>query len=278
MDKVFGIDVAKWQGVIDWTKVAKTKQFAILKVTQKNNKIEDKFNINYKNASACGLSLGAYRYVYAKNEEQARKEAEAIVSACIGKKLPYGIWLDMEDASIRCIGKDMLTKIINIEAAVLNTAGLPVGIYCNKDWYDNILDGKALSRTYPFWIARYPAHDSGYYDANSTLNPSKYASAWQYSSRGTVNGILGNVDLDVAFTRIPRLFIAYCTLKQGDRGMQVCNLQRNLNRVINANLEVDGKFGPNTLQMLKQWQGATGLLKDGIYGPNSAAAMRNILE
>lgn len=277
MSELFGIDVAKWNGDINWSLVNVSKQFAILKVTQKDNRMEGKFEENYRQATKLNIPLGGYRYVYAKTVAEAKKEAEAIVRACTGRKLSYGIWLDMEDSSIRFLGKNKLTEIINTEAYILRMAGLPVGIYCNKDWYFNVLDWPRLRAKYPFWIARYPLNDKGVYDFKSTLSPREYANCWQYSSKGKVDGIQGDVDLDVAFTDIPNLFIAHPTLKRSSVGLQVTNLQVNLNRVINAQLEPDGVFGPITKQMLQRWQGVTGLETDGIYGPKSAERMRAIL-
>lgn len=197
MAEIFGIDVAKWQGIIDWNKV--NVSFAILKVTKQNNATEDAFERNYIGATKSGIKVGGYRYVYAKNEEEAKAEAEAIVRACKDKILPYGIWLDMEDKSIKGLGKAKLASIIRTEATIIQAAGHKVGIYCNKDWYENVLDGRYLSNEYQFWIARYPLMDRGIYNAKSKLNPKSYAVAWQYSSKGKVPGVTGNVDMDVYF-------------------------------------------------------------------------------
>ena len=63
-----------------------------------------------------------------------------------------------------------------------------------------------LKANYDFWIARYPKNDSGTYNPNSSLKPSpKMAVAWQYSSKGHVNGISGNVDLDVDYDGVINL-------------------------------------------------------------------------
>ena len=95
----FGIDCAKWQGAIDWAKVKKAGvQFAILKVTQKNNTVESAFEKNYKGCIDQGIPVGVYRYVYAKTAAAATAEAKAIVSVLKGKKIPCGVWLDMEDS------------------------------------------------------------------------------------------------------------------------------------------------------------------------------------
>lgn len=193
----YGIDVAQWQGNIDWSKVK--KDFAILKVTKKDNTIEPKFLVNYKGAIANGIPVGVYRYVYAKNTTQAKAEADAIVKALLGLQITCGVWLDMEDASIKKLGKNTLTNIINVMANTIKASGLNVGIYCNRDWFLNVLDGATLSKIYPFWIARYPLRDTGVFNANSTISPKAYAKAWQYSQKGKVNGIVGDVDMDVMF-------------------------------------------------------------------------------
>lgn len=213
----FGIDVAKWQGTIDWAKVKKSGiSFAILKVTQKDNSVEGAFERNYSGASSNGLDVGVYRYVYAKTVSQAQAEANAIVKYLKGKNITYGVWLDMEDSSIKGIGKSMLTNIIRAEAEILNKAGYYVGIYCNRDWYNNVLDSKNLKAHYPFWIARYPSSDRGVYNASSLLSPKSYGVAWQYSSKGNVDGIKGYVDLDVSFSDLKELMKCDSVNNDGD--------------------------------------------------------------
>ena len=80
-----------------------------------------------------------------------------------------------------------------------------MGIYCNKDWYDNVISESLKSR-FDFWIARYPRNDVGTYNEKSSLKPSyKTAVAWQYSSKGKVPGIGPLVDLDVDFDGVVSL-------------------------------------------------------------------------
>lgn len=200
----YGIDVSKYQGTIDWNKVKSSgKSFAILKVTKKDNGVEESFERNYIGSSNAGLNIGGYRYVYATNVSDAQKEAKAIVNILKGRKLNIGVWLDMEDSSISKLSKSTLSSIINAEAKILTDAGYSVGIYCNKNWYDNVLDGKTLAKVYPFWIARYPTNDTGV--VVDSLSPKSFAKAWQYSSKGKVAGISGNVDMNVAFVDLVEL-------------------------------------------------------------------------
>lgn len=202
----YGIDVAKWQGIIDWEKFkADNKEFAILKVTDKTNKVEEAFERNYCGCINCDIPVGVYRYVYAADVAAAKTEANAIVSAIKDKDIKLGVWLDMEDTGIKGAGRETLTSIIRAEAEIFQANGHKVGIYCNRDWYLNVLDSAVLAQTYPFWIARYPAADNG--TIMESLSPKDLAGCkvWQYSSKGTVNGISGNVDLDIAFADLAEL-------------------------------------------------------------------------
>ncbi len=198
--KEFGVDVAKWQGVIDWAKVkAAGKTFAVLKVTKKDNSIEDSFERNYTGTKAVEMPIAVYRYVYAKSVGQAHAEAKGILDALKEKHIEGEIWLDMEDSSIRNIGKSALTLIIDTEADILQKAGYRVGVYCNTDWYYNVLDGAGLAQKYKFWIAKYGKNTGNGSWRNRADDPKAIAYAWQYTSKGRVPGINTDVDLDLIY-------------------------------------------------------------------------------
>lgn len=166
-----------------------------MKVSQGTHK-DVKFDEYYKN---CNVLRGAYIYNKVLTLADAKKEAEFAVKCLEGKTLEYGVWLDMEDISMKILSKKLLTEIILTEATILQNAGFDVGIYCNRDWYLNVLDSATLSNMFPFWIARYPASDNG--TVKSSLSPQalKGCKVWQYSSKGHVAGILGNVDLNIEY-------------------------------------------------------------------------------
>lgn len=278
---IYGIDVAKWQGVINWEQVSKTKkEFAIIKITNKTNGKDSQFENNLAGATKYGLMTGVYRYVYAQNTAMAQEEANAIVKALNGRKLKLGVWLDLEDISIKNIGKVRLSDIIHTEARILQKAGYDVGIYCNKDWYYNVLDHEELKRIYPFWIARYSKYDIGIEPIS--LCPSAYGQGWQYSSKGKVAGINGNVDLDVFFEDTSVLFKPSApkpTLRQHDSGVSVAQLQKCLNW-FGYNLVVDGSFGPKTYEALLSFQqGAFSdeAEHDGIYGGKTYRKVHEML-
>lgn len=290
-----GVDVSKYQGSIDWSKVkADGIEFAILKATQKNNKVEPSFEANYAGCVASGVPVGCYRYVYATSVEAAKAEATALVAVINGKNLPYRVWLDMEDASLAGNAKNVLTDIIEAEAAILLNAGFKVGVYCNKDWYDHTLDSATLSAKYPFWIARYPSGDNG--TIKESLSPKSFGAIWQYSSKGAVNGISGNTDRNIMYTDVTKdnwkseASIVHSSpepvkgastdsaypLSVGSTGSNVRYIQDLLESKFKISCGgVDSKYGEGTKAAVMEFQLVSGLKIDGCAGPATKLELEN---
>lgn len=207
MAEVLGIDVSHHNGKIDWEQVAKHKKFAIMKAQYEaaSHRIDETFEYNYKEAGRYGIARGVYIYIARTSVADPIADAKALLAKLKDRNLEYGIWLDLEDANVRGLGKDKWNQIIYIYANIFRAAGYFVGIYCNKDWYDRVLDSANLSKDFDFWIARYPKEDNGLYNSNSSLKPIRFASAWQYSSKGNVPGIKTRCDLNVDFDGIINL-------------------------------------------------------------------------
>ena len=261
----FGIDCAAWQGTIDWAKVKKAGvQFSILKVTRKENTIEKAFERNYAGCTAQGIPMGVYRYVYAKTPAEATAEAKAIVSVLKGRKIPCGVWLDMEDPSIRGIGKSALNAVITAERKVLDAAGYQVGIYCNQIWYNIVLDVDKLDL--PFWIAKYGTNN-GKQQYKPVVKSKHTLWGWQYSSVGKVSGISGAVDVNVAYQNPGAVSggAAATLLRKGDRGEAVKLLQQRLT-ICGWILTADGIWGDKTDSAVRGYQYKAGLTVDGIVG------------
>ena len=191
-----GIDVSRWQGDINWGKVAKAKDFAIIRCTSgRSNALDSKYPANIKGAAAQGLPVGVYRYGYATTVAAARAEAAAVLDAIDGYDMPCGVWYDVEWSGQRSLPRATLTAIIKAFCEAITAGGYQAGIYCNQDWYDNVLDTGALAE-YPFWIARYGSND-GKMHTKPKIDGTLWG--WQYTSVGRVPGISGNVDLDVMY-------------------------------------------------------------------------------
>lgn len=194
MVEIKGIDVSSFQGKPDWTKVKNSGiKFAILRIHQKSG-IDTSFEHNYKGCKSNGILIGGYKYSYALTPAQAIDEAEDVLSVLGGRGLDFPVFYDLEWSQQRSLGKQAIENIAVAFLTRIKKAGYKVGIYCNLDWYNNVLTD-ALKQ-YDCWIARYPASDNG--SVQERLRPN-VGVGWQYSSKGKVSGISGNVDMDVFY-------------------------------------------------------------------------------
>lgn len=188
-----GIDVSQHNGSIDWSKVAKEVDFAIIRIgwigNKNNHTVDTKWETNYKNAKAAGVKVGAYVYNYCNSESTAKAGAEWALKQLDGKSLDLPVYIDMEDSSISSLGKSKLTAIVKAFNGVIEGAGLWAGVYANKNWYDNYLEDGIEDR-YTSWIAHYTSGTDKY---NGEFD------MWQNSSTGKINGISGNVDTNYLY-------------------------------------------------------------------------------
>lgn len=194
--EIKGIDVSSNQGKPDWAKVAKSGiKFAILRVHQRSG-IDSSFEYNYKGCKSNGILIGGYKYSYALTPAQAIDEAEDVIAALNGRGLDFPVFYDLEWSNQRKLGKQAVENIAVTFLTRMKKAGYKVGVYCNMDWYNNVLTD-ALKK-YECWIANYPKKELD----NGTLQERlrvPVGVGWQYSEHGKVSGISGNVDMDVFY-------------------------------------------------------------------------------
>ena len=186
------IDISHWNGNIDFEAVRNEVDGVIMKISQGNNYRDDKFEEYYKKATAAGLKVGCYVFMAATSQAEAKAEANFALSCLKNKKMPLGIWLDVETDSIRTtsFAENCITEL-----SIWKTAGFNVGIYANLNWYRNYLTNDL--KLYPLWIARYGVN-------NGQPNPESKPEIedmymWQYTSKGTVRGVSGNVDISEVY-------------------------------------------------------------------------------
>lgn len=191
----YGLDVSSCQGRIDWKKVKEAGyKFAVLRATKKSGATDEQFEANLKGCMANKIDYSCYKYSYAVTEDEARVEASSVLKLLNGRKMT--IWLDLEnEPQLSKIGKDGVNKIARAFIKRIQNAGYDVGIYCNLNWYNNVLDSN-LKKEFKIWIARYGKNNG---TLEETYKPNKGEFAWQYTSKGRVNGINGDVDLDVMY-------------------------------------------------------------------------------
>ncbi len=195
------IDISSYQGNIDWAKVKQSGiDYAILRGVVKNGTLDPTFEKNYSEAVKNGIKiLGVYQFSYALNEDTAKKDAVNMASKLKGKKID--IWLDLEWAEQRKLGKDKVTSIAQSYINACKSLGYYCHIYSNLDWYKNAYHATELKKSgCKFWIARYPSQDNGTIKEHLKPNIGEYI--WQYSSKGSVNGISGYVDMNLIYGNI----------------------------------------------------------------------------
>lgn len=192
-----GIDVSKWQGTIDWAKVAGDGvKFAMIRLGYggKNGAacgVDNFYQKNVEGALANGIAVGCYFYSYALTVEAVKKEAAFAIQQLAKYKgrILYPIAFDIEDSTQAGLGKQTLTNMVTAFCSALEAAGYYASFYCNADWARNRLDMQALAR-FDFWLAQWTATPT--YTGHAF-------NMWQSSSKGRVAGISGDVDMDTAF-------------------------------------------------------------------------------
>ena len=193
--EIRGIDVSAWQGKIDWKTVADYSMgFAILRITEAGNVIDSYFEQNFSECRKYNISVGAYKYSYAMTVAEIQSEARKVVEVLNGRKLQYPVWLDLEWNNQRSLGAEQIHKLAEAFEKIITAAGYKFGIYCNVDWYLNVICSHL--KKYDFWIARYPASDNG--TLQERLRPD-FGVGWQYSSKAKIPGISGTVDRNVFY-------------------------------------------------------------------------------
>lgn len=190
-----GIDVSAYTGAIDYHRVAEDGiKIAILRITERGNTVDPTFEDNYRGFRENKVRVGVYKFSYALTEEQAREEARKVLEVLRGRKLEFPVFYDLEWSQQRALPTSELTRIVKAFRRIIIDGGYLFGIYCNTDWYYNVLDTARLP--YDYWLAAYPYNDHG--QLVESLRPS-VGIGWQYSSKGQVPGIQGYVDLDVFY-------------------------------------------------------------------------------
>ncbi len=196
-----GIDVSKWNKEIDWEKVKEAGvEFAIIRCGYRGSStgslvIDPYFEKNIKGAQAAGVDVGVYFFTQAVNDVEAVEEASMVLSLIKNYNITYPVFIDTEGAGgngrADNLNVEKRTLVCKAFCDTIESGGYTAGVYASKNWYNNRLTVENLEN-YIIWLAEYreaPTYE-GYYDM------------WQYTSKGQIDGIEGNVDLNVSYLNI----------------------------------------------------------------------------
>ena len=193
--KIKGIDVSYYQKNVDYKKVKKSGiDFVLIRagygkyISQKDSEFEK----HYKNAKDAGLKVGAYWYSYASTVDEAKEEAKICLQAIKGKTFEYPIYFDLEEQDQFAKGKAFCDNLVKAFCTELEKAGYWAGLYISRSPLQTHISSDVAKR-YALWIAEYS--DKCKYDGDYGI--------WQYSSKGKISGVSGNVDCDYCYIDYP---------------------------------------------------------------------------
>ncbi len=199
------IDVSRHQGLIDWAQVAAAGyKGAMLKTVSTNSRlskradglyIDPTFEENYRNARAAGLDVGVYYYTYATSEAMADEELAMLRQAVYGKEFSLPICVDVEENKLKPMSTLDLTNLAAYALEQVEKMGFYAQLYTYTG-YSYELDMQRLAGRWDVWLADY---------TGKTPKVDYIYHAHQHTSKGSVPGISGNVDLNVTTRNYPKI-------------------------------------------------------------------------
>lgn len=192
-----GIDVSKYQGKIDWKKVAADGvEYAFIRTgvrgsTEGKLMADENFKDNVEGAVGNGIDAGVYFFTQATTEEEAIEEAEFVIDMIEPYDITYPVVLDLEEvnsdnARTASLTQEEYTRNCIAFCETIKDAGYTPMIYGNLKTFMIMLDMTKIEQ-YEKWFAYY----------NTPVYFPYEFSIWQYSSQGSINGIKDDVDLNI---------------------------------------------------------------------------------
>lgn len=198
-----GIDISRAQNSIDWETLAKVEdlEFVIIRAAQGTAE-DSRFAENVRAAMRLKIPFGMYFASSATTAEEAIAEANFAAEYAKQYQPIYGIWYDMELPKQQTLGKQKITQLLRVWCDRVKEVGVPYGIYSNRDWLNNRIDLPQLADA-NLWYAAYPSVKQKVLTDAPKENRSKLsypqAAIWQWTSKGRIDGIIGNIDMNVCY-------------------------------------------------------------------------------
>ena len=195
-----GIDVSEHNGIINWEKVKSQIDFAIIRVSYGMKKVDKMAIRNIEECIRLGINFGVYFYSYALYELQVKEEVKLLLDTIrpYKDKILYPVIIDMEDADgykekNGMPSNEVLVNLCDTACTMIGSEGYFPMIYASQSWFMGRLRSDKLKK-YAKWIAWW--YEKAKFDTKEYL-------IWQKSSKGKIEGINGNVDINEAFIDFP---------------------------------------------------------------------------
>lgn len=194
------IDVSEHQGTVDWERVKPHIDGAMLRAGYGKGNEDKQFARNAAECNRLGIPCGAYWFSYAYSSEMAAKEATALLGAVKPYRMELPLAFDFEYDSVLyakqhgvTVTKALASSMAKAFCNGIEDGGYYVLLYANPDFLQNYF-GADIKERFGIWLASW-----------SVEKPQYDCQLWQYSNRGSVDGIRGDVDLNEAFLHFPSL-------------------------------------------------------------------------
>ncbi|MDE5969037.1 MAG: hypothetical protein K2G64_08030 [Muribaculaceae bacterium] len=189
---VKGIDVSAHQGEVDFERVAADGvDFVILKATEGTDFKDSRFIDNYREARRAGLKVGAYHFF--RFDTDGRMQAINLLHSVRNRRLDFPVIIDVEEwGNPDAIDTAEIIGRLRSLLRHLQINGIEAMIYTNKDGYERFIRDNFAE--FPLWIA-----------TMTDPEPELGWALWQYSHKGTVDGVEGKVDLNTVNPQSPLL-------------------------------------------------------------------------
>lgn len=202
-----GIDVARYQGTIDWQQVAENGvDFAMVRIgyrTLRDGVIEADSNgrYNLQEAARAGIPVGVYFFSTAVSGEEAREEAEWVADQIARYPITYPVVYDCEgfrDPESRQYGmtKEERTDAALVFLKTIKKLGYEPMFYGSKNELEMFWEMERIEKHYKVWVAQYPAQP--YPETAQSSYEGKHQ-MWQYTKEGALPGIETDVDLNLCY-------------------------------------------------------------------------------
>ena len=229
-----GIDISYAQKDYPYeASVADGTEFAIIRAGYLDGDtvvIDSQFETHYHNYRRLKIPMGVYWFSYATNRQEGIREAKCCLEVIKGKHFEYPVYYDVESELIRKNSTfTSRTEAVEGFCETIEQAGYYAGVYTNKNYYLNVIDGRRLNKRFDWWIAYYQD-----YEPSFCLN----YGLWQKGQK-LIAGV--NTDMDVSFRNFPELIRAH-GLNHLEEKEELSLLDQYTDEQL-ALMVLDGKFG-----------------------------------
>lgn len=215
------------------------------------------FENHFAGLTYVGIPIGVYHYSYVNSIENAKLEAKNCLKFIGNKKFKLPVFLDLEENLIKAFGKEQITEFALTFCKIIKEAGFEAGVYANLDWFKNYVDYEKIKEEgFYIWLAQWNK------EPELPITPD----FWQYTSKGKVHGIEGNVDLDLCYSEN----LNFNNVETVEKPVENSNYNYEVGKTYTTQVDLNVRTGAGTNNAIKKYSDLTNDGKNHAYKQNYA--------